>query len=90
MPQFLATCLTLALLGALRATMSGICPIRTSHKPNGAYLARLAEMAMLALINDFRAGRGLDPLRLSEPLGAAVTYKRKEMARGLLLPRLAR
>ena len=36
---------------------------------------------MLALINDFRAGHGLEPLGLSEPLGAAAEDKAEDMAR---------
>ncbi len=35
---------------------------------------------MLELINDFRAGRGREPLQLSRPLGAAAEHKSQEMA----------
>jgi uncharacterized protein YkwD len=54
---------------------------RASQDVQGTYCANPAEMEMLSLINDFRAGHGLDPLTLSAPLGAAAEAKSEEMAR---------
>lgn len=73
--------LALGLLGVVAATDNAYPLVWASHDPNGTYCAGPAEMEMLALINDFRAGRGLDSLGLSEPLGAAATHKSEEMAR---------
>ncbi len=71
----------LGLLAAV-SVMVGVPSLAwASHDPDGTYCAEPAEAAMLSLINDFRAGRGLDPLELSEPLGAAATHKSEEMAR---------
>jgi uncharacterized protein YkwD len=83
MPRFLAHVgLALALLGAVFATASVQPRAAASHDPDGVYCAAPAELAMLTLINGFRAGHGLDPLGLSEPLGAAATHKSEAMARG--------
>lgn len=73
--------LALGLLATISAMGDGPTPARASHDPEGTYCATPAEAAMLSLINDFRAGRGLDPLELSAPLGAAATHKSEEMAR---------
>jgi hypothetical protein len=73
--------ITLGLLAAVSVMVSVSSPARASHDPDGTYCAGPAEMEMLGLINDFRAGHGLDPLGLSEPLGAAATHKSEEMAR---------
>jgi uncharacterized protein YkwD len=73
----LAIGLALAVLGAYAAMPMAWA----SHDPEGTYCAAPAEMQMLALINDFRAGRGLEPLVLSEPLGSAATHKSEAMAR---------
>lgn len=54
--------------------------IRASHDDGGSYCAGPAELEMLDLINDFRAGRGLEPLGMSRPLGAAATHKSQDMA----------
>ena len=78
---FTPLAVALGLLAAVYAATSVYQPVWASHDPDGTYCAGPAEMTMLSLINDFRAGRGLDPLELSEPLGAAATHKSKEMAR---------
>lgn len=70
-----------ALLGAFAWVAEEPARSHAGHDPAGAYCAGPAEIEMLMLINDFRAGRGLDPLGLSAPLGAAATAKSEEMAR---------
>jgi uncharacterized protein YkwD len=45
-----------------------------------AYCPDAEELAMLDLINDFRAAHGLPPLTLSGTLGAAAEYHSQEMA----------
>jgi hypothetical protein len=72
--------LVVALLGAVAVLAPGHGVVRASQDAGATYCAGPAEMAMLALINDFRAGHGLDPLGLSEPLGAAATAKSEAMA----------
>lgn len=78
---FTPLAMALGLLTAVYATSSVSQLVWASHNPDGTYCAGPAEMEMFSLINDFRAGRGLDPLELSEPLGAAATHKSEEMAR---------
>ena len=67
-------------VGVVGAAAIPGAPGRASHDPGGRYCAGPVEQEMLALINDFRAGRGLEPLALSRPLGAAATHKSQEMA----------
>jgi len=55
-------------------------PADGSHDGAGAYCAGPAEQELLGLINDFRAGRGLEPLAFSRPLGAAAEHKSEAMA----------
>lgn len=73
--------IALGLLATISAMVGAPAPAQASHDPEGTYCASPAEATMLSLINDFRAGRGLDPLELSAPLGAAATHKSEEMAR---------
>ena len=72
--------LALGLLGAVAASAAGPVLAWASHDPEGVYCADPAEIEMVRLINDFRAGRGLEPLGLSEPLGSAAAHKSQEMA----------
>ena len=76
-PRLLAAALPLV---ALWPVVGGYVPALAIQAPDETYCAAPAEAAMLGLINDFRAGRGLDPLGLSGPLGAAATHKSEEMA----------
>ena len=62
-------------------TVSTCVRAYASQDSHETYCADPAEMQLLTLINDFRAGRGLEPLGLSQPLGAAATAKSEEMAR---------
>ena len=68
-----AICAVVALTQAPPRAVAG-------HDDGGTYCAGPAELAMLEFINDFRAGRGLNPLRMSEPLGSAAEHKSQEMA----------
>jgi hypothetical protein len=80
-PRAIGELWRIALLGVMVVIAVGNHSARASHDPDGVYCAAPAEMEMLALINDFRAGSGLEPLGLSAPLGAAATHKSEEMAR---------
>ncbi|MBW3634140.1 MAG: CAP domain-containing protein, partial [Chloroflexi bacterium] len=75
------------LRGAGSVVLAAVCVLAlmapsgmASQEESETYCASPAEMRMLELINDLRAGRGLDPLQLSRSLGAAAEHKSQEMA----------
>ncbi len=72
--------LVLGLFGLVFAWANGLTSVWASHDPGSVYCAQPEEMEMVRLINDFRAGRGLEPLGLSEPLGSAAEHKSQAMA----------
>jgi uncharacterized protein YkwD len=55
-------------------------PVVTEEIKPSQYCPDSQELAVLDLINELRASKGLDPLRLSRTLGAAAEYHSRDMA----------
>jgi uncharacterized protein YkwD len=74
----------LALLGSATSTLAGPQPTTRSLQPSftaaSDYCAEPEELAFLTLINNYRAQNGLQPLVLTQTLGAASEHHSVDMA----------